>query len=190
MTYNSNTGSTLWQLWINSAATTSGLINANTWTRWVTSTGTSTTTLWAMWNNGLQNPVIHAGRVEHVESSEAKAQRLAREAAFAEERKRLAAEREAALARSKKLLMECLTAQQQETLERHGYFDVKVGPKTYRISKGWAHNVREVLPDGSLSKTFCAHPRENVPDFDNMLAQKLILETDEPTFLRMANRGN
>lgn len=39
--------------------------------------------------------------------------------------------------------------------------------------------------EGALN---CAHPGELVPDADTMLAQKLMLEADEPAFLRVANR--
>ena len=38
-------------------------------------------------------------------------------------------------------------------------------------------------------KTLCAHPTVRVPDADNMLAQKLYLESNEEEFLRIANHS-
>jgi len=130
--------------------------------------------------------------------AEFEAQRPVREAAerqrqaeFAEAEKKRLAEQAVADARAKKLLIECLTSEQRATLEKYNYFDVKVpSGQVYRIHKGWAHNVKRVRPDGTVAPgTFCAHPSDQVPHYDNMLAQKFTLETDEQAFLRIANRG-
>jgi hypothetical protein len=130
--------------------------------------------------------------------AEFEAQRPVREAAerqrqaeFAEAEKKRLAEQAVADARAKKLLVECLSSEQRDTLEKHNYFDVRVpSGQVYRIHKGWAHNVKRVKPDGTVAPgTFCAHPSDQVPHYDNMLAQKFTLETDEQAFLKIANRG-
>ena len=42
---------------------------------------------------------------------------------------------------------------------------------------------------GRPAEVYCIHPSEWVPHEDNMLAQKLMLEYDEESFLRIANRS-
>lgn len=120
---------------------------------------------------------------------EAAQRQRAEEFRVAEEKR--VAEQAQADARAKKLLVECLSPEQRDTLEQHNYFDVKVpSGQVYRIHKGWSHNVKRVKPDGTVERgTFCAHPSDAVPHYDNMLAQKFTLETDEAAFLRVANRG-
>jgi hypothetical protein len=93
----------------------------------------------------------------------------------------------AAKARAEKLLTEHLTPAQREQLLAHGYFDVLVSGKTYRINRGFAGNVH--LLDGRKAVSrFCIHPSERVPDADAMLSQKLLLEANEAEFIRIANR--
>lgn len=76
-------------------------------------------------------------------------------------------------------------------LEKNGWFDVRVpssdgSSRTYRIRRGVAGNVSLLGPDGRAVKSFCAHP-DGVPSPDVMLSQKLMLETNEDMFLRIAN---
>lgn len=74
--------------------------------------------------------------------------------------------------------------------EQHGYFDVQIADgRRFRIKKGWSHNVFELNAEGKPLRSLCAHSREAVPEFDNMLAQKLWLEVDPDRFLGVANKG-
>lgn len=88
--------------------------------------------------------------------------------------------------RADKLLVECLSAAQRDSLTRLGYFDVEVRGKTYRIKRGTHGNVEEIV-DGKPKRRFCIQP-DGVPRGDAMLSQKLFLEADEAAFLRIANR--
>ncbi len=93
--------------------------------------------------------------------------------------------------------MQHLTAEQRKTYEERRYFDVDINGKTYRILHGTHGNVRLLepsivtTPDGQTPTlvervSYCAQP-DGVPTEDAMLAQKLMLETDERKFLEIAN---
>jgi hypothetical protein len=73
---------------------------------------------------------------------------------------------------------------QRESLRTNGWFVVytKSG-RAFQIRRGRARNIIEV----NTKRTYCCHPVDNVPDADSMLSQKLLLETDEHEFLRLAN---
>jgi hypothetical protein len=111
---------------------------------------------------------------------------------LAQERERTAqqqAERQHAATRALALLLACLDAAQQEAYQQHGYFDVvsETG-QTYRIHKGISGNVKLLAPaTGKEVRSYCAHPGEDLPVEDVVLAQKLMLEHHEAEFLRLAN---
>lgn len=88
------------------------------------------------------------------------------------------------------LLDEFLDNLQRKSLQEHGFFEV-ISPcgKIYHIHKGRVNNVREIDDQGNAIAALCALPEEYVPDSDVMLAQKLMLETAEDEFLRIANRS-
>lgn len=94
-----------------------------------------------------------------------------------------------AIDRARTLLIGCLSDEQRGQFEATGYFEV-VTPtgRRYRITRGWGGNVF-LINNGRATDRYCIHPRDYVPEEDNMLAQKLLLEHDEPTFLRTANRS-
>lgn len=92
---------------------------------------------------------------------------------------------EAAVARARTLLFSALNRDQQRSLEERQFFEMNVNGKTYRIHQGTHGNVR-LIQGGVETRLFCAQP-PNVPTEDAMLAQKLMLETDEQAFLRVAN---
>lgn len=86
------------------------------------------------------------------------------------------------------LLTEYLGDEQVEELTRARKFCVR-GSKggVYEIHRGQIQNVYRI-EGNDLRTRWCAHPRETVPDPDAMLAQALMLETDEERFLAIANR--
>lgn len=89
--------------------------------------------------------------------------------------------------RARDLLASSLTGEQRESLAARGYFDIAIGGARYRIHQGTHGNVR-LLGEGDREvASFCAQP-DGVPAEDAMLAQKLMLETDERAFLAVANR--
>lgn len=95
--------------------------------------------------------------------------------------------------RAEKILHEALTNKQRAELRDRGFFTMEtIRPsgerRTYRIKRGRSGNVEQIDPtSGRVLKRLCAHPIMHVPDPDTMLAQKLMLETMEDEFLRIAN---
>jgi hypothetical protein len=94
-------------------------------------------------------------------------------------------EREAAGAKARQLLLDMLNEVQREMYEKDAYFMVE-GSRggVYRIDDGFQGNVRCEL----RHRRYCGHLRDSrIPVYDHMLAQKLMLETDEEAFLAVAN---
>lgn len=87
--------------------------------------------------------------------------------------------------RAAQMLLGMLSPAQAETLKLRQHFDVtgSLGGR-YRV---WAHisvgNVQR-LDDGSLWCTY----GHRVPRYDTLLAQALLIRTDEGAFLETANR--
>jgi hypothetical protein len=100
----------------------------------------------------------------------------------------MAAVRKAASERAERLLVACLSSAQRGELTTAGWFEVQSSRgRRYRIRRGRVRNVIEVDMLGRTLRTYCCHPFDGVPDADTMLAQKLMLETQEDEFLRLAN---
>lgn len=102
------------------------------------------------------------------------------------QRRREAVRRSTAEIKAEELLRSCLSRSQDEELTKFGWFDVPVKDKTYRVKRGIAGNVFLLGDDGREVERFCIHP-SGVPAGDAMLAQKLLLETDERKFRQVAN---
>jgi len=177
--YSSTATLTTWQ---DSSNNTGGTVDP--WGSWTTGTSSaSVETVWINWvmPNGTQF-TIPAYRTNPVPVSDAERERAAREI---EERQR---EWELAQERAEHLLAETLSDPQRRDLREHDYFDVR-GSRggVYRICRGQVRNVL-ALVDGQPLNRLCAHPqRERVPDADAMLAQALMLQTDEAGFASVAN---
>lgn len=180
------------------------------WGAWTTSATTNSTASattygdpWAAWLRQAQSrPVYTAPRVptpEERAADEARA-RAFRARADADRAARLEAERKA-----EALLLRHLSPEQREEYQRTKSFTVKLpSGALYRINKGRSGNVELAAPlpmiEGAspsvgvaanqrfvACERLCIHPDLPVPDCDNMLAQKLMLETDEQNFRRIAN---
>lgn len=91
-----------------------------------------------------------------------------------------------AIERSKALLYNCLAPQQIHDLETKTYFIVDLKHSRYRINAHSCGNVTKIDEAGNLLAQYCAAP-QGVPLYDEMLAQKLMLEADEQGFLDIAN---
>lgn len=165
----------------------------------------STNTIWLLWNqntaitaatSNIVNPWYDEGTTASItqdwtrwvtlqeETAEQRVERQRRQAEQDQRTRDYAAARKAAAERAEKLLEACLTSGQRDSLQKNGWFVVytKSG-RGYQIRRGRARNVIEV----STRRTYCCHPVDNVPDADTMLAQKLMLESAEEEFLRLAN---
>jgi hypothetical protein len=169
-----------------STYTTNSTSTSNTiWSYWVaagTSPLTTSTAIWYQWNgNYYQNAAglqLANQMSERAQRELEKNAQLRKEFARAEER-------------AATLLKQSLNQKQLEEFEKDRCFTVisKDGQRRYRINKGWAMNVEKVDPAGKRIYRLCAHPTVHVPEFDNMLMQKLMLENSEEEFIRIANVG-
>ena len=129
-----------------------------------------------------QAPVILPGEALKRMREEEMAWRLKQEELYRIERENRASAEKRAL----ELLVSALTPEQAACYQERSYFDLKCGETFYRIRKGSVRNI-EVIKNNRTVKVLCAHPRENLPVHDMVLAQKLALEADEQAFLRVAN---
>lgn len=97
------------------------------------------------------------------------------------------AKRKAAAQRAEQLMFTILKPEQVRQYQDHGYFETEVSDRIYRIKKGRAQNIEQIV-NGKPILRLCAHPSEWMPDADNMVAQFLMLRTDEAKFLATANK--
>ena len=99
---------------------------------------------------------------------------------------------DAANKRAEELLTFMLDEDQKKRYAADRCFEVVAGNtgerRRYLVKYGWAGNVEQIDENGRQVARFCIHPRNIVPVPDNMLAQKLMLESNEEEFLRIANR--
>ncbi|MHC4237263.1 MAG: hypothetical protein ACYSSM_03255 [Planctomycetota bacterium] len=150
----------------------------------------------------------------HVQrQAETSEQRIAREEreikAAAEREKRMVAQRKAeaekrlfaetSKERARHLLSSMLSPEQREEFQEDDCFHLKVidgksgEERVYRIDQGFQGNVKLLGPDGRPIKSYCIHAKttddegRRLPNEDHMLAQKLLLQTDEESFLKIAN---
>jgi len=87
--------------------------------------------------------------------------------------------------RAKQLLLRMLSDSQREELNVHGYFSVQVpGRGLFCIFPRTVFNVLEVR----TGDRYCCVPEVEVPLWDLMLAQKLLIENDPQQFFAIANR--
>lgn len=95
--------------------------------------------------------------------------------------------------RARDLLLSLLSDDQRRTYEQSGYFIVVGGRsgRRYRINgTSYAGNV-DLLShanDNEVEATLCGHCDASIPLGDQLLAQKVMLEIDEPAYLKLANR--
>lgn len=95
--------------------------------------------------------------------------------------------RENASKRAEELLLMVLGDKQKKQYLELGYFETIINDKTYRINKGRSGNV-QLIEKGLAKAKYCIHPTEFLPDQDTMLAQYLMLKSNEDAFLKTANR--
>lgn len=91
--------------------------------------------------------------------------------------------------KAKQTLLDTLTDEQLEVFERIEAVPVtafKSGNK-YLIKKGRAGNIEVLDKNGGVKHRLCFHPQICCPDYDTMLAQKLMLEMAEKEVLQIAN---
>lgn len=95
---------------------------------------------------------------------------------------------ERATQRSRMLLYEHLTEEQIADLEELGHFQVLgMDGHQYRIMDKTIHNVFR-LENDRPSVEYCIVVQGRVPLYDQLLAQKMLLEADIDTFMRVSNK--
>lgn len=89
------------------------------------------------------------------------------------------------------MLLEHLSQEQREQYEEHEAFLAEApSGRRYLILYGMTSNVAELDENNRQIARYCIHARQRgVPVEDVMLAQKLLIETNEEEFLRIANRS-
>jgi hypothetical protein len=140
------------------------------WINWNSPySATSTTTVWYDWNN------IHCNSINSVTSTTVEWQ---------EQQKAAAEKRNLARSVAKEVLLSLLDEEQQKQFEEKSYFDLRIDERIYRINGGV---VTRIDSEGKPLTRYCIHPVDYIPGEDWAIAQKLMLETDEKEFLRVAN---
>ncbi len=176
-----------------------------TWTTWWTSTSNSMNGTWfivhphPMYSTGnsyisagnslyIGVPYQYVGELTILETEEQKQLRLALEEIARETEKLRLEKQKQAEEKALQLLLDNLEENQVEIFKKTGCFVVTgQSGKKYKINKGRVRNVEELREDGTSERRMCFHPELLVPDYDTMLAQKLMLELNEPEARRIAN---
>lgn len=102
-------------------------------------------------------------------------------------------EQKVAVEKAQQILLDHLTPNQKEAVEKNGWFVIEGGmsKKKYKIkTRTVAGNVEEIDDKGIVIAKYCCHISHNFPSPDHHLAQKLMLEWDESEFLKIANKTN
>jgi hypothetical protein len=91
--------------------------------------------------------------------------------------------------RARQLLRAVLTHDQYRHLMRWGYIDIPSPShpqRFYRVPR--VPGIVHVTENGRLQVNLCLQPSDKVPDADFVVIHKLMIEADEETYLRKANR--
>lgn len=96
-----------------------------------------------------------------------------------------------AVRKAKKLLTEHLSDEQLAMLAEKDYFELESSSgRRYRIYRGIQRNITELDALGREVNRLCAHSKDmSMPAEDHILVQKLMLETDESGFRKIANHS-
>jgi hypothetical protein len=136
-------------------------------------------------------PAIIRRLCDQHEREEDRVRRLAEEQATREriQQEAVAARfvREAAKQKANELLLAHLTPEQRRTFEENEWFVVEGGKtkQKYKINiHSYAGNIEVV----GMNQRLCCHADSRIPQGDQLLAQKVMLELAEDDFLRLANR--
>jgi uncharacterized membrane protein len=178
-------------------ATPSNYVTGQVWPVWVESTANYGTQSLIdqpdnprVWNTWYDSQCLTDGERRTFREAQEKArQELEEQFRKAEEERKAQEERrKKAATRAKELLVRLLDADQEKEYVEKGTFELRTDKARYRIRPG--DRVEELNPEGKVTARFCIHPSDSwMPREDWAIAQKLMLETDEATFLRTANRS-
>ncbi len=188
------TNGSTWTTWVTYSSISDSLTSVtvgDTWNDWVTTAGTAATSVtWNTWitdnsslyvgNNGVAIYKAPELTPEQIEAKQVESERLKRES---EERQR---EWLNSQERARRLLAGFLDRRQKQDLKQKGCFEVKSkSGKQFRLRPG--RIPYEVDSKGKEIASYCIHSRHRVPEHDELLMWKLMLEADEDEFYRVAN---
>lgn len=151
--------------------------NDSTWVYWNNSSTESTsasTDTWGPWVMGLhRDSQVYAWEPSEEEMRATEQRRVARVTAISE---------------AEALLDMVLSDVQRKCFKKEDWFLVigKSG-KIYRIRRGRVGNIDLVSPEGRVLRTYCVHPKERLPNGDDLVTQMLYLENDDRLLTGMAN---
>ena len=186
----SNSTTATWNCW-NDTGTATSVIDT-TWGCWANSTATTTAgsaTTWMRW----MSDGTTSGNYVVTQPAQLSKEQLAvvkqQQAEFNKAQAELQAKQKHAKAKAEQLLVEHLTEEQEKAWkENRAIFVTAKSGRRFKIREGRAGNIEEINADGKAIRSFCVHVEPyNVPDADNVLAQKLALEHNEEALLRVAN---
>lgn len=189
-TASTSTGS-VWKVWCTSTTSTTTTATYDVWQGWACDSTATTADSWVCWNSNDRPARRHSYRVPAVEDAyklpaalhDAHVNAYRNHLWRVEEERRKAAER-----RAEDLLLQLLDAKQRKDFKEKDYFVVHGRNRRYRLRRGRTANIDVVCPKGKVEHRLCIHPRDDVPDCDTLVAQKLMIEADEDLVLRVANQ--
>jgi hypothetical protein len=172
-----------------------------TWTSYDKFRTENTDSLWIRWNYATCSELSNNGIIQRVPAGSVPLQKpisaeeqIRRAAELQEKHRKRDEEMRRANRKAEELLAEFLSEEQLADFHKHKCFRIMIGTKTYEIDcQKRQHNVFEIGANGHRIREHCIYASRgqeptHVPLADNALAQMLMLETDEPKLLRIANQ--
>lgn len=199
--YSGTSNDNTWTIWCDSASTTS-TTSAGCWENWnsptatITSTATATSdTIWVSWNNDQYTqcvPRVVERPMYQQESEEQKRRNQEQRDRWAAERKereiktkKLKEERKQAEIRAKELLLDMIGEKELKVYNETGRLFVKGNKYDWLIKKG---GILTRIEKNSI-RDICIHldNRHKYPETDNVVAMKLLIESDEKSVSKIGN---
>ena len=197
----STSNSVVWDTWnTTSAVTTAG--SGDIWVKWCGTTSSTTSTLtidtsiWDQWTYiDTRAAVVQPQRVHTdaelrepqaaraVEMQRIKEMQAENDRRYNEMRTRQAL----AEKRAEELLLSNISLVDRVMFLEKKHIIVQGRHDRYRLNRGTHGNIDVIGRDGRIKHRLCAQPN-GIPTCDAVLAQKLSLEHDEASFLKIANK--
>jgi hypothetical protein len=183
--------SLVWKDWVDSAITMSA--QATHLARYGT---TTVDYLWPKWVTDVATTSIEIPMRRPVQATiqviDREQERLAVRHRMAEqesERLRWSQAMKEAEERSLALLLAMLPVELAVELRTKKFFTITTpAGNRYQIHGYRTHNVKQLDTEGKPFMSYCYHSPSHIPIYDSMVAQLLLLMTDEEDFLARANR--
>lgn len=196
-TYLTAAASNTWIKWCTSNTVTCTSISSTAiWVDWCDSTSsTSITTLGRRrrlsWTSNTDDEVVAYAPTRPPCPPISEEERARHERDMQAARERMAAEQQRireADERAQQCLLDNLNEEQRKTWLDKGHFIVHGrSGRRYRVRRFAPGNIDEINRKGFISTRLCVHSY-GIPNADNILAQKLHLESNEEEVMRIANR--